>query len=132
MYWQQLRKNNQSLIDKKLLNKLKSNSLFILMSRAAVVNFDDLIIRRVKKGDIYVATDVFPEEPVKKNDPIRKVKNFLFSAHRAGALKDTFTEMGEIVLEDMRLISKNLPPRLCKRAERETVKLIRSKPVAIN
>jgi hypothetical protein len=40
--------------------------------------------------------------------------------------------MGEIVLEDMRLISKNLPPRLCKRAERETVKLIRSKPVAIN
>ena len=61
-----------------------------------------------------------------------KVKNFLFSAHRAGALKNTFTEMGEIVLEDMKLISKNLPPRLCKRAERETVKLIRSKPVAIN
>ena len=51
----------------------------------------------------------FPEEPVKKNDPIRKVKNFLFSAHRAGALiSDTFAEMGEIVLEDMRLISKNL------------------------
>ena len=101
------------------------------MSRAAIVNFKDLI-NRVKKGDIYVATDVFPEEPVKKNDPIRKIKNFLFSAHRAGALKDTFTEMGEIVLEDMRLISKNLPPRLCKRAERETVRLIRSKPVAIN
>ena len=36
-------KNNQSLIDKKLLDKLKSNSLFILMSRAAVVNFKDLI-----------------------------------------------------------------------------------------
>ena len=124
-------KNNKSLIDKKLLNKLKSKSLFILMSRAAVVNFEDLI-NRVKKGDIYVATDVFPNEPVSKNDPIRKVKNFLFSAHRAGALTGAFTEMGDIVLEDMRLISKNLPPRLCKRAERETVSLLRSKPVAIN
>lgn len=124
-------KNNQYLIDKKLLNKLKSQSLFILMSRAAVVNFRDLI-NRVKKGDIYVATDVFPEEPVKKNDPIRKVKNILFSAHRAGALKSVFEEMGNIVMEDMKLISQNLPPRLCKRAERETVGLLRSKPVAIN
>ena len=67
---------NKNLIDKKLLNKMKSNSLFILMSRAAVVNFKDLI-KRVKKGDLFVATDVFPEEPVKKNDPIRKVKNIL-------------------------------------------------------
>ncbi|MBM3630689.1 MAG: hydroxyacid dehydrogenase [Alphaproteobacteria bacterium] len=124
-------KNNFYLIDKKLLNKLKPQSLFILMSRAAVVNFKHLI-NRVKKGDIYVATDVFPDEPVKKNDPIRKVKNILFSAHRAGALKSVFEEMGNIVMEDMKLISKNLPPRLCKRAERETVGLLRSKPVAIN
>ena len=124
-------KKNKNLIDKKLLNKMKSNSLFILMSRAAVVNFKDLI-KRVKKGDIFVATDVFPEEPVKKNDPIRKVKNILFSAHRAGALKSAFFNMGNIVLKDMDLISKNLQPKLCKKAERKTVGLLMSKPVAIN
>ena len=122
---------NKNLIDKKLLNKMKPNSLFILMSRAAVVNFKDLI-NRVKKGDIYVATDVFPEEPVRKNDPIRKVKNILFSAHRAGALTDAFYNMGEIVLKDMDLISKNLKPKYCKRAELKTVSLLASKPVAIN
>ena len=77
---------NKNLIDKKLLNKMKPNSLFVLMSRAAVVNFKDLI-KRVKKGDLLFATDVFPKEPVTKNDPIRKVKNVLFSAHRAGALE---------------------------------------------
>ena len=124
-------KKNQNLIDKKLLNKMKSNSLFILMSRAAVVNFKDLI-KRVKKGDIFVATDVFPEEPVKKNDPIRKVKNILFSAHRAGALKTAFFNMGNIVLKDMALISKNLQPKHCKKAEHKTVGLLTSKPVAIN
>ena len=97
---------NKNLIDKKLLNRMKPNTLFILMSRAAVVNFKDLVTR-LKKGDIYVATDVFPEEPVRKNDPIRKVKNILFSAHRAGALKEAFFDMGNIVLKDMDLILKN-------------------------
>jgi phosphoglycerate dehydrogenase-like enzyme len=32
-----------TLLIKELLNKMKSNSCFILMSRAAVVNFNDLI-----------------------------------------------------------------------------------------
>ena len=122
---------NKNLIDIKLLNKMKSNSLFILMSRAAVVNFNDLI-KRVKKGDIFVATDVFPKEPVSKNNSIRKVKNILFSAHRAGALETAFYNMGNIVLKDMSLISKNLQPKFCKKAESKTVGLLASKPVAIN
>tara|TARA_B100000700_G_scaffold38880_1_gene38891 strand:- start:1116 stop:2138 length:1023 start_codon:yes stop_codon:yes gene_type:complete len=124
-------KKNKNLIDKKLLDKMKSNTLFILMSRAAVVNFKDLI-KRLKKGDIFAATDVFPDEPVKKNDPIRKVKNILFSAHRAGALESAFFNMGNIVLKDMDLISKSLQPKHCKKAERKTVGLLISKPVAIN
>ncbi len=113
---------NKNLIDKKLLNRMKPNTLFILMSRAAVVNFKDLVTR-LKKGDIYVATDVFPEEPVRKNDPIRKVKNILFSAHRAGALKEAFFDMGNIVLKDMDLILKNQKPKYCKIAQLKTVEL---------
>ena len=101
------------------------------MSRAAIVNFEDLK-KRIKKGDIYVATDVFPEEPVKKNDPIRKLKNILVSAHRAGALEQAFFEMGEIVLKDMSLILKKKAPKFCKRARSKTVNLLASKPVAIN
>lgn len=122
---------NKNLIDKKLFNRMKTNTLFILMSRAAVVNFKDLV-NRVKKGGIYAATDVFPEEPVRKNDPIRKVKNILFSAHRAGALKEAFFDMGNIVLKDMDLILKNQKPKYCKRAQLKTVKLLSSKPVSIN
>ena len=122
---------NKNLISKKLLNKMKPKSVFVLMSRAAIVNFVDLK-KRIKKGDIYVATDAFPEEPVKKNDPIRKLKNILFSAHRAGALEQAFFEMGDIVLKDMNLILKKMPPKFCKRAQRKTVNLLASKPVAIN
>tara|TARA_B100000902_G_C27235307_1_gene877067 strand:+ start:285 stop:1301 length:1017 start_codon:yes stop_codon:yes gene_type:complete len=123
--------NNQSMIDKRLLNSMKKNSCLLILSRASVVNFKDLI-QVLRKDKIKVATDVFPEEPVKKNDPIRKERNILFSAHRAGALDSVFFEMGEIVYEDLLLMSKGLPPKLCRRAELETVKNLRSKPVEIN
>ena len=98
------------------------------MSRAAIIDFSDFY-KKLKENLIYAAIDVFPSEPVDKNDPIRKLKNVLFSAHRAGALNEVFKEMGKIVYEDLKLIEKNLPPRLCKKAERETVGLLRSKPV---
>ena len=59
-------------------------------------------------------------------------KNILFSAPRAGDLTEVFYEMGEIVFEDLQLLSKGLPPRLCRKAELETVKSLRSKPVDVN
>jgi len=56
---------NQSMIDKSLLSKMKKNSCLLIMSRASVVNFKDLI-EIANTGRVQVATDVFPEEPVKK------------------------------------------------------------------
>ena len=122
---------NKSMIDKNLLKLMKKDACLLILSRASVVNFQDLN-QILKKDKIKVATDVFPQEPVSKNDPIRKQKNILFSAHRAGALQSVFFEMGEIVYEDLLLMTKGLPPRLCRRAELETVKNLRSKPVDIN
>ena len=122
---------NKNMIDKKLLSSMKENACLLILSRASVINFQDLN-EVLKKDKIKVATDVFPQEPVPKNDPIRKQKNILFSAHRAGALDSVFFEMGEIVYEDLLLITKGLPPRLCRRAELETVKNLRSKAVDIN
>ena len=123
--------SNQGMINKAKFKLLKKNACFILMSRAAIINFNDFY-KTLKSNKIYAAIDVFPVEPVKKNDPIRKLKNVVFSAHRAGALDSAFKEMGNIVYEDILLIQKNLPPKLCKRAERETVGLLRSKPVDHN
>jgi len=122
---------NEGFINKSKLDMLKKNSCFILMSRAAIINFSDFY-KKLKTSEIYAAIDVFPMEPVKKNDPIRKLSNVIFSAHRAGALNVVFKEMGNIVYEDILLIQKNLPPRLCKRAEKETVGYLRSKPVDHN
>ena len=81
----------------------------LVLGSASGVNFQDLN-EFLYKDKIKVATDVFPQEPVPKNDPIRKKKNILFSAHRAGALESVFFEMGDIVYEDLVLMTKGLPP----------------------
>ena len=122
---------NQGLIDKKKLSLIKKNSALIILSRASIINFNDLI-KILRKKKIIAAIDVFPVEPVKKNDPMRKLKNVIFSPHRAGALNQVFEEMGNIVYEDILSICNNLPPQLCKKAFKETVGLLRSKPVDIN
>ena len=83
-------------------------------------------------GRLRIATDVFPEEPVPPDDPIRTVPGILFSAHRAGALTSALTDIGALVLEDLGLIARGLPPVSCRRAERETVMRLQSKPVEMS
>ena len=85
-----------------------------------------------RAGHIRAASDVFPEEPLAPDHPVRALPGFLRSAHRAGALDVAFKRMGDMVLEDMDLIDRGLPPLRCKRAERETVSRMRSRPVSIN
>lgn len=111
--------------------RMRKGASFILLSRAGVVDFDALM-DAVARGHIKAASDVFPEEPLPRDHRVRKLENFLLSAHRAGALDSAFKDMGRMVLEDLQLMAKGLPPLAMRRAERETVARFRSKPVTRN
>ena len=119
---------NAHLIDAEKLALMQKGAKLILLSRAAVADFEALK-EFAGSGRIQVATDVFPEEPVPADDPIRRVPNILFSAHRAGALTSALQNIGKLTLEDLGQIARGLPPVACKRAERETVMRLRSKPI---
>lgn len=110
---------------------MRPGAAFILLSRADVVDFDALM-DAVVGGHIRAASDVFPEEPMPAGHRVRGLRGFLRSAHRAGALDLAFRRMGDMVLEDMDLLDRGLPPQRCKRAERETVARMRSRPVSVN
>jgi phosphoglycerate dehydrogenase-like enzyme len=110
---------------------MRRGAALILLSRADVVDFDALMAA-VASGHIRAASDVFPEEPLPAGHPVRSLPGFLRSAHRAGALDLAFKRMGDMVLEDMALLDRGLPPLRCKRAERETVARLRSRPVSAN
>jgi phosphoglycerate dehydrogenase-like enzyme len=120
---------NAGMIDARALSLMQPGAMLLLMSRAAAADFGALT-EAAASGRIRVATDVFPTEPLPKDDPIRRVPNMLFSPHRAGALTFALREIGTRVLEDMDLIRRRLPPVACRRAEPETVANMRSMPVS--
>lgn len=110
---------------------MRKGASLLLLSRADVVDFDALVAA-VASAHIRAASDVFPQEPMPQDHPVRTLPGFLRSAHRAGALDAAFLRMGDMVLEDMALLDRGLPPVRCKRAERETVARLRSRPVSVN
>ncbi|TNC50085.1 hydroxyacid dehydrogenase [Rubellimicrobium rubrum] len=122
---------NQGFLGAETFAKMPKGAALILLSRAGVVDFDALI-EAVRSGHIQAASDVFPEEPLPLDHPVRSLPGFLLSAHRAGALDIAFKRMGEMVMEDLALLDRDLPPQVCRRAERETVARFRSKPVTTN
>ncbi len=119
---------SEGFLDRAALERIQPGSVLLLMSRAAVVDFDALV-ELVAAGRLRAATDVFPQEPVAPDDPVRALDGMLLSPHRAGGMREAFLEIGRLAVTDLELILRGLPPAVCKRAERETVGRMRSRPV---
>ena len=122
---------NQGFLSARELSLIRRGGLFVLMSRAGVVDFEALV-SAAESGHLKVATDVFPEEPFSASHRLRDLPNVVLSAHRSGGIQEAFTEIGNLVVSDVELLLRGLPPVSCRVAQPETVKLLRSKPVAIS
>ena len=119
---------NQGFLGAKQFSLMQPGAALILVSRAAVVDFDAMI-DFAAKGQIRFATDVFPEEPLPASHRARQIDNAILCAHQAGAMQTAIKGIGKMVVSDAELIARGLPPVLCKVAQPETVRLFRSKPV---
>jgi phosphoglycerate dehydrogenase-like enzyme len=119
--------DNQGFLGKREFELMQPGSAFLLMSRAAVVDFPEFL-RQVKSGRIVAATDVFPVEPVDRSDPVRQVDGLLLSAHRTGGMVDALHQIGRMTVADAELILKGLPPQLCRRADPAVAGRLRSMP----
>ncbi|MBK8689913.1 MAG: hydroxyacid dehydrogenase [Betaproteobacteria bacterium] len=111
---------NRGLLSRERLEMIRSDAVFLLLSRAGLVDFDALL-DLVAAGRFRAATDVFPVEPAPADSRARQVDGLLLSAHRAGASSSTFATIGEMVVDDLGLILQGLPPQRLQAARAETV-----------
>jgi D-3-phosphoglycerate dehydrogenase / 2-oxoglutarate reductase len=65
------------------LDLLKADSVFVNVSRGAIVD-PEALIARARRGDIRVGLDVFDPEPIPADSPIRGLPNVFLSPHIAG------------------------------------------------
>jgi phosphoglycerate dehydrogenase-like enzyme len=119
---------NQGFLGERELRRIPAGGVVLIMSRASVVDFDALV-RVVADGHVRAAVDVFPEEPLAPGHPIRALDGVLLSPHRAGGMPEAFLEIGRLMVDDLELVLRGLPPVRCRRAEAETVGRLRSRPV---
>ncbi|NNG06008.1 MAG: hydroxyacid dehydrogenase [Inquilinus sp.] len=120
--------DNAGFLGRREFDLIRPGSVFLLMSRAAIVDFP-AFLDAVGAGRFRAATDVFPVEPVAADDPVRGIDGLLLSAHRTGGLREAFYEIGRMVVSDAELVLRGLPPQSCKRAHPALAGRQRSMPV---
>jgi len=119
---------NTGRIGARHFSSMQKGSVVILASRAALVNFPELL-DAARSGQIRAGIDVWPEEPIPPDEPGRTTPNTLLQAHRAGSIPEIQPLIGQLVVDDLENILAGLPPQRCQRAVLETVGKLRSIPV---
>jgi phosphoglycerate dehydrogenase-like enzyme len=109
---------NRTLISRELLERIAPGSVFVLMSRAHVVDFNALT-EFVLAGRFKAAIDVFPTEPLPPDHPIRRAHGAVLSAHRAGSVPEGLWDIGQMVVDDLEAILRGLPPQRLQTAHPE-------------
>jgi phosphoglycerate dehydrogenase-like enzyme len=119
---------NRAFLSREQFALIKPNAALLVLSRAHVVDFDALT-EFVMANKFRMATDVFPTEPLAADHPIRHADNVIMSAHRAGSVQEGLWEIGEMVLDDLEMILRGMPPQRLPVAQPEVVK--RLAPIAV-
>ena len=120
---------SRHLLGARELDLLSDGARLVLISRAPVVDFPALLAR-VAEGRLLAGIDVWPEEPVAADDPARTLEGLVLSAHRAGGIPEAFLTIGDMVVDDLTLIARGLPPARMQIAARELVGRYRNRPVS--
>ena len=111
---------NAGLINRERLERMKPGTLLILVSRAHLVDFAALT-ELLYAGHLRAAIDVFPEEPIPADHPIRQAPNTVLSAHRAGADAHGCQFIGKMIVNDLEAILQGLAPQQMQAAQPEMI-----------
>lgn len=107
---------NEAMISADLIARIPQGTLVVLISRAHCVDFPAMV-SAARKGQIRLATDVFPDEPIALDDPVRDLRNVILSPHRAAAVPGGRQPIGDMIVHDVRAILDGRPERQLKPAD---------------
>lgn len=102
--------DTKNMINKDLLNKMKSTSYFINTARPDLVDEEALYEILKNKQIAGAALDVFDKEPPGKDYPIVNLENVTITPHLAGGTKDAFLNSPKKLAKEMIKILDNKKP----------------------
>ena len=114
--------DNRAFLDRGSLELIRPDAVLLLMSRSHVVDFDaltDLLLA----GRFRAGIDVFPEEPLPRDHPIRSAEHAVLSSHRAGANTEGLHAVGRAVADDVEALAAGLVPYAMQQAQPEFIRM---------
>lgn len=91
----------RNLVDKKMLERMKSTAVLVNCARGNIVVEDDLY-EILKAGKIKGAGfDVFASEPLAENSKLRELDNLVLTPHLGGSTEEAQYRVGELAVKQL-------------------------------
>ena len=99
---------NYHLVDGKLLSLLRDGAVLINTARGDVID-EEALAQEAATGRIRAMLDVYEEEPLSMDSPLRGMDNVILMPHKGGPTQDKRRDACRIVLEDIARFQKGEP-----------------------
>jgi phosphoglycerate dehydrogenase-like enzyme len=96
-----LKPENRHIVDRDLLQRLEPGSVFVNVGRGACVDQQALIEMAVA-GHVQIGLDVYEEEPLPVDSPLRGLRNVTLLPHIGGPTRDRRIESGKLALANLK------------------------------
>ena len=103
-----LTEERRHMIGARELSMIPDGGLLINTARGALVD-EKALIEQLHSGRIYAVLDVFEQEPLAPDHPLRHIQGALVTPHSAGTSLNMRRKMAELALADIRSYIKGEP-----------------------
>lgn len=104
----QPRRDTTGLVDAGCIARMRPGTVVVLVGRASTVDVDALY-RRVLKGDLKLAIDVYEQEPLPQGHPLMGLPNVIHTPHAAGRTIEANQMIVEAMVADLERVAAAAP-----------------------
>ncbi len=98
------------LLDADAVAGLRKDAVLVNVGRSMLVDMDALA-RRLERGDLVAMLDVFDEEPLPADSPLRSLPNAYLTPHRAGGVISSVVRSLDMLADDLEAFLGGRPLR---------------------
>ncbi len=101
----------RGMISQEIFRAMKPSAFFINTARAAMVDYDALILALAEGRIAGAALDVYPIEPIPSDSPLRRLNNVILSPHLSGATHEVPIHHSKMVIDDLIALLEGRSPK---------------------
>jgi phosphoglycerate dehydrogenase-like enzyme len=92
---------NFHIVSAEILGAMQDEAVLVNTARGAIIDTDALVAE-LKQGRIFAALDVYEEEPLPADSPLRGLENCMLIPHEGGPTSDRLVDTGRLCIDNIK------------------------------